>query len=576
MNIGITISCYNYFRWLTLHPSCYWGSGIANCNLRKREEVRELAIAEPFKIKIIEEPTIRAFTVVVLSLLSLISPVSGQLRLELAQGQQMDLMLETGDNFSLKRVKLEGKIVSQAEVERLAADYLGKEVSLSDLLLLQERLSNYYVEKGYFLSRVRLNRQKTDLSLGIAVFEEISRDVELRIKAEGLRDSYIQGKIGQFLNKPLSQRDITNILYTLQQDSLVETFKVNIEGEDPAILLITVKAREAWQLEIEGSNDENPDIGEAGVRFFLGHRNVARGGENLFGEYKITDGLERWQLGAVIPVTPKNGRLQLVYQQSNSNVVSGFLDPYSVRNESYVISAGFIQPILFLPQHKFELGLSGDRKESQSFVLDDRQFSDVEANSIRFSQNYSYSSPLDGLIALSQFSVGLTNIKGERDYFHWNGQVQWERDLKLLKLYLRGAAQFTLDSLPGFERCAIGGRNGNQFIFGNSIRGVTTNGNSGDNCLAFTGELRFPILKGDDIKLQVFPFFDFGYVWDNQGQTLNPQAIPSLGAGFRFDWRGLILVQGNYGYAFGDFDSNFEDGLRRQELSGSILFNFKF
>ena len=89
----MTISWYNYFRGLTLHRRRYWGSGIA---------------------------------IVILSLFSLICPVSGQLRLELAQGQQMDLMLETGDNFSLKRVKLEGKIFSQAEVDRLAADYLGK------------------------------------------------------------------------------------------------------------------------------------------------------------------------------------------------------------------------------------------------------------------------------------------------------------------------------------------------------------------------------------------------------------------------------------------------------------------
>jgi hemolysin activation/secretion protein len=478
--------------------------------------------------------------------------------------------------FHLIEVEVEGTMLSRDEIRRLAADFVGRAISLSDLLLLQERLSNYLVERGYLLSRVRLNRQKTDISGGVAVFEEVSRNVSLRIEAQGLRDSYIRHQIGQFLNTPLSQEDITNILYNLQGDPLIDSFTVNIAGEDPAILTIAVRAARPWRLEVEASNDENPDIGEGGVRFFFGNGNVAGGGENLFGEYKLTDGLERWQVGAIIPMTPKHGRLQVVYQQSDGRLVSGFLDLFDVSNRSYVLSAGFVQPILFLPRHKFELGLSGDRKESQSFVLGDRQFADVEASSIRFSQSYSYGSSSDGLIALSQFSFGTTNIEGARNYFHWNGQVQWERDLRWMKLYVRGAAQLAADVLPGFERCAIGGRNGNQFIFGNSIRGVTTNGNSGDNCVAFTGELRFPLLRGEEVNLQVFPFFDFGYVWDGEGRTLNPQAIPSLGAGFRFDWRGLISVQGNYGYAFGDFDSNLQDGLRRQELSGSILFNWKF
>jgi hemolysin activation/secretion protein len=336
---------------------------------------------------------------------------------ELVQAQELDLKLETSMAFILRGVRVEGEVFVQENLDSLVQEYLGKEATVATLLLLQEKLSNYYVEKGYFLTRVRLNREKTDLEAGTVVFEEVSRQVELKILARGLRDAYVRRKLQPLVGHPFSQTDLNRILYTLQQDPLVASFQAEIRGEDPTLLIISLKAAAPWQLELEASDDENYALGSEGVRFSFSQKNLVGGGETLFGDYKATEGLQRWQVGAIAPVTPQQGRVQLVYQQSNSTVVEGFLADFEVKNESAVISGAFIQPIINLPDQKLELGLAADFKESRSFVLGDRLFSDLAVHSLRFSQSYTFSSSLDGLIALSQFSSSVVNL--------WERCMQW-------------------------------------------------------------------------------------------------------------------------------------------------------
>jgi hemolysin activation/secretion protein len=134
--------------------------------------------------------------------------------------------------------------------------------------------------------------------------------------------------------------------------------------------------------------------------------------------------------------------------------------------------------------------------------------------------------------------------------------------------------QLSPQSLPNIEQCAIGGRNGNQFIFGNTVRGYTTNARIGDNCVAATLEVRFSLYKSDNFELNGFPFFDIGYVWNTQGRVLAPQTLVGTGVGVRLSYKDLLLIQTNYGFALNDSEGGFED--ITQGLSFSVLGRLKF
>jgi hemolysin activation/secretion protein len=61
----------------------------------------------------------------------------------------------------LHQVRLEGSTVfSQAQVNAAVADYLGKSVTFEDLLAIQTRLSELYLQAGYVTSLVILPEQE--------------------------------------------------------------------------------------------------------------------------------------------------------------------------------------------------------------------------------------------------------------------------------------------------------------------------------------------------------------------------------------------------------------------------------
>ncbi|WP_041238492.1 ShlB/FhaC/HecB family hemolysin secretion/activation protein [Gloeothece citriformis] len=488
--------------------------------------------------------------------------------------------------FVLKKVYLHNsEVFTSQEVNEIVKDYLGKPVDLSDLLKIQELLSQNYLKKGYFLSRVRLETQNIDVDKGVAYYSALEESVDLQIQSHGLRRSYISARIKRFLHPPLSQKNLYEAINLLRQNPLIEDLKVDLwqtEG-NKSILSLDIKAAPQWNLSSEANTDENDDVGASGILVSLLNRNLAGGGESILTEYKVTEGLERWLISLSIPVNSKEGRIELAYQQANSQLINGFFEPFDIRNDSSIVSVGFSQPLILTPNSTFELGLSIEQRESRSFVLDDILFSQAELSALRFKQVYLKRSTQDALIGISQLSLGWVNFnqgqENNSNFFHWQGQLQWERNLNNAntKFYVRLASQMASKSLPPFEGCAIGGRNGDRFSFGNNNRAYTTNGRIGDSCLAATMELRFPVYVDDNGQLQLVLFGDLGYVWNlGAQQPLSPQFLASTGVGFRYQLNDSLLVQVNYAIPLSGVGTLTGDSLKRQEVSGSVRYGVKF
>ncbi len=492
------------------------------------------------------------------------------------------LCLGLGSNSSLaqesplvRRIVLENSsIFTQEEIDMLAAPYLNQPFNVDKLLLLQQQLTQAYLDRGFFTSFVTLEGQTSE---GTVTFTAIEGTAKIEVNASGIRNDYIEAKLDRFLTPPLNQKRLEEGLSLLLINPLVKDLQVTVSPSDKAeesLIALDITASPRWNVGAEISNDENPVVGSWGVRGFLENNNIAGGGEQFRAEYKITEGLDRWLVGITIPILPTDSRIELTYQQSNSNIVDGFFKDFEIENDSYVASLRFTQPIWQKFNESFDFSFGVEHRESQSFVLKDELFSNVRLTAIRLDQTYIKRSPNSLAIVLSQFSIGLSNQEVDSTFFHWQGQGQYLYNFGIGQIYTRLALQLTPNSLPTIEQCAIGGRNGNQFIFSNTVRGYTTNVRTGDSCIAGTLEVRFPFYKNDDFEFSGFPFFDIGYVWNSQGRSLDPQMLVGTGVGVRLSYKELLLVQTNYGFALNGHDGGFDD--LTQGLSFSILGQFRF
>ena len=445
--------------------------------------------------------------------------------------------------YTLQKVILEdSSVITQEEVKEIAAPFIGKSITLEDLRRIQIQLTELYTKAGYLDSFVQFlsqDNQRLEAGEGIVVYRARESQLEA-IEVEGLshlRENYVR------------DRRLEEGLFLLQEDPLITQVNATLVPgnlEPKRIWKIRIKEAPNWQIVTEISNEESPFVGEWGAKAILENKNVLGFGDRAQIEYKQTEGLERFLANVSVPVNPGNGRVQVSYQFNNSEIISEPFDPIDIRNESFTIAASFQQPILRTPTDKFSLGVSVDHRESQSFLFKDFPFSFspnvrdgfTELTVLRFPQTYQTQDEDDVFSINSQFSIGWSNLIDQSSFFSWQTQVQYLHAFSdRLRILTRLSGQVGDNQLPTLEQCAIGGLNGNQFIFGNTVRGYATNVRSGDNCLAASIELWLTAIKDDPVvgDISLVPFGDLGAVYNNgDEEEISPNTLVSTGLGIRW------------------------------------------
>jgi hemolysin activation/secretion protein len=381
-----------------------------------------------------------------------------------------------------------------------------------------------------------------------------------------LQDRYVRSRLNLADSVPLSQFRIERALQLLQLDPLVE--QVNAEltaGSSPGQNVLQVRLREAPPLGVEllADNYQSPSIGSYQVGISASYTNILGVGDRLSAQYGITEGLDLYDVGYSIPVNPREGTLTLRYGNNNSNIVTDDFADLGIRSEAETFSVGFRQPLERTPTTEFALGLGVDIRRSQTFILDDRPFSFSEGaeegqsrvTAIRFSQDWVNRGRRQVLAARSQFSLGINafdatvNDSGtDGQFLAWLGQFQYVQQISAARMLLvtRLNAQLTPDSLLSLERFSFGGVE--------SVRGYAQNQVVADNGVFGSVELRIP-LTDDPGRLQVVPFAEGGYAWNNK--TIDPPDDFIAGVGLGIRWQPIpdLSIRVDYGIPLTDVEA---------------------
>ena len=468
--------------------------------------------------------------------------------------------LSTGRPVFVRAFEIEGSTVfAPEELSDVIASYTGRAITSEELLDAKEAITAYYRERGYVTSGAVIPDQAVeDGVVRIRVVEGVLTDVRVE-GTQWFRPGYFRDRLLRAGRAPVDAARLERVLQRFQRNARVERIRARLapgarRGE--SILLLEVQETRRAAMSLVAANDEPPGIGAESGRIGFDFPNLIGYDDIASVTFTATEGLRDTQLSYEVPLNAADTRLGLEFRHSQSDVVEL---PIEVTSESRSYRVTLRHPLLRDSHHELWLGLTGERRDSETRVLGARfafpptDDSTPVVSVLRFAQDWTYRSRADVVAARSTLSLGLdvlgaTTSRGtgapDGEFVAWLGQIQWvhrfSRRLLGAQVLFRADAQLADDPLLSLEKFAVGG--------GRTVRGYRENQLVRDNAVVASLELRVPVLRDAFGRplVQLATFADFGRGWDEDA-GLNSDTLASLGLGLRlapWEWLGGELYWG--------------------------------
>lgn len=506
--------------------------------------------------------------------------VSITLIFEGCKSTQAQTTLQTPRNDGAKELKITVKqfkfvgntVFSVDELTKVTEPFTQRPLSWSELLQARSAVTQLYVDQGYITSGAYLSPQEIkDGVVTINILEGTLADIEIQGLTR-LNANYIKDRLALAAGQPLNVNTLLKGLQLLQINPLIETISAELltSGVGKSNLLVEVTEANAKSAFIALNNGRSPSIGRFERMVELSEGNLLGFGDRLTALYKNTDGSNEIQVDYILPLNARNGTLSLEYTNSSAWVIESPFESLNLTSFFQRYEVTLRQPIVETANQEFAIGLTGQRLESQNFILstpfpittgaDDS--GEIRLSSVRFFQEYTQRSNDQVLAARSEFTLGLDTFNASVDrqlfspqYFIWRGQLQWLRLIDVDNLFLaRVNFQFSNDSLVSIEQFGFGGVE--------SVRGYNPNAILRDSGVSASLEWRLPIFQEprQNMVLQIAPFVDFATGWNyNSQEDFAPNTLVSTGIGFLYQIGDRFNARLDLGFPLVKLESNGDD-----------------
>ncbi len=479
----------------------------------------------------------------------------------------------------VKRFRFTGNTVFPEETLRgVVGAYENRRITSAELQEAKKKLTLFYYGHGFVNSGAVIPDQKMeDGIVRIQIIE--GRITRLVISGNRrLKTGYIKGRLGIQTGpggEVLNANHIQERLKRLKQDSKIENVNGKITpGLNPgeAVLEVEVTETDPHELSFAVNNHNSPSIGALRGEVQAAYNNLTGWGDSIRGMYGRTEGLNDYALGYTIPVTRWNTTLSLNLDHSESDIVTEPFDELDIRSETTTYAATLRHPVYKTLSSEAALGLTLDKSESETFLLDDAfSFSpgvvdgQSEIAALRFFQEWVDRSMRHVFAIRSAFHFGVDMMgatihdddRPDGEFISWLGQAQYIRRLSFLNSQIFAGAnlQLTGDPMLPAEKFAVGGHA--------TVRGYRENQMTTDNGATVSLEWRLPVARlripgvgkrATDGRIRLIPFFDWGKGWNEAGNDPDPDTIYSLGLGASWDLGSGIFAEIYWGHAFEDID----------------------
>jgi hemolysin activation/secretion protein len=464
-------------------------------------------------------------------------------------------------------------VFSPEELAAVTQPFTGS-VSFAQLLQVRSAVTQLYIDKGYITSGAFLPEQT--LQNGQVTIQVIEgRLSEINVNGLGrLNPKYVRDRVRLAAGVPVNVNDLVQGLQLLQLDPHIANISAELSaGVNPgeSILELELVQAPSFNAQMDLNNGRVPSVGSFRRQVTLQDNTLFGQGDNMLVRYGNTDGSNAVDVEYTYPVNPRNGTVRLLFSHSDSRIIEEPFDVLGIRSTGQTWEVAYRQPIFQTPTQEFATGLSlGHRSTATSLLLpndDDRvgfplseganEEGKTRVSVLRFTQEWTKRGANQVVGARSQFNVGLNWLGAtdnpaspDSEFFSWQGQAQWVRQLAPdTLLLLRGNLQLADRPLLSLEQFGLGGFE--------SIRGYRQDQLLTDNGLYGSIEARIPIFRIPKIQsvAQITPFLDWGTGW-NSGDRADPEdkTLASIGLGLRWqfsDWAtarlewGIPLINSN-------------------------------
>jgi hemolysin activation/secretion protein len=460
----------------------------------------------------------------------------------------------SGRGLRVMRVVFHGNAaIPTAELDALAAPYVGRQIGAAEIEELRQRLTRHYVERGYVNSGALLASSAD----GVLAYEIVEgRLVALRLRGlDDLHESYVADRLARQGDGAFNIEVLRERFQLLLGDPLFTRMNARlVPGAQPAeaILDVDIERARPYQLTLYSNNYRPPSIGSyaVGVRGWL--RNLTGRGDLIEGSIEDSakwDSGIRLSLGARAPFNSHGTAVSVQYDRGRSSVVEEPLAILGIKSVLESVDIGLSQTFVETLRVKFAMGINFIGRENSTWLLG-IPFSFVPGEpegrtrtaTGRFWQEFTHRSENQALVVRSTFSFVRDNLEEtpdvqsasqpDRRYALWLGQAQyarqvWENDAQVV---VRATIQETRDRLLTLDGMPIGGAS--------TVRGYRENQLIRDKARIFNAEFEWPVVRDSDraLQLSVMPFYDYGH-----GRNLGAPAatLSSLGVAARLRWSRL-------------------------------------
>lgn len=471
--------------------------------------------------------------------------------------------------FRLNKLYFRGNTkVSSAKLEKLAADLIGKDVYIEDIMDLTVKISRYYQKKGYLTSYAYLPEQEIEDGNVVIIIKEskvVSKEVEgnrwerdwffknVAMYSSGLREGNV-----------FNARDLQGAMKHINDSSYMKAGAsiTKDENHDTEIKL-HVKDRFPISLDFAWDDYGRNYTGRQRFTSLLGFDNFLGFGDKLYGGAILSSRSNGALAGYQIPISKYGTKLAFDYSFSNVRL-GGPYQSLGIKGQAETYSIKLIQPIKNTATQDISAYISFDAINSKSkSTLFRENLSAYRLRVLRTGINSMFDDSKGRTIANLGVDLGTNalgaspNIQGAQRSSFYKVVASLARVQRLPKKCLaifRINGQYSPQALYSAEQMFLGGTY--------SIRGYQPSELLGDYGVAGSLELRSPIpgfekilpnkIKhwSDNVKLAAF--YDWGYVRDHKDLYGYPSNfLHSVGVGANINITRDIYIQFGWGLPLG-------------------------
>lgn len=265
--------------------------------------------------------------------------------------QKMDLLNTKQVSFKLKNINITGNTAIPTYVLMRLVDFkIGQEVTINDLIMSANDITDYYQSKGYVSTIAYLPPQKVkNGNVEIKILEGKYGNIEIN-PGKWERSSYLNKHYLQDNNiepgKVLNVNDIRNALTDLNTEEYMKgavSFADNEESEEYSDVTLDVKDRFPINFDLRYDNQGRDAIGTQRGVLYAGLHDVTGHGDTLMGTLAVSH--KSLGVGGMysLPIAKNDTRLNVGYSYSHvklGNAIERMYPGANIKGDSHDVFVG--------------------------------------------------------------------------------------------------------------------------------------------------------------------------------------------------------------------------------------------